>query len=51
MQKPMCARDDCDAIAQIFPPAHRISSPISSANGIFRPGAVDLFFTLMSFFS
>jgi hypothetical protein len=51
MQKLMRTRVVSDAIAQQFPPAHRVSSLISSAGGIFLPGRVDLFFTRMSFFS
>jgi hypothetical protein len=51
LQKNVRARGERDAIVQEFPPAHRISSPISSASGIFRSDHVDLFFTRMSFFS
>jgi hypothetical protein len=51
LQKLMRARSERGAIAQKFPLAHRISSPISASSKIFRRDHVDLFFTPMSFFS
>jgi hypothetical protein len=51
LQKLMRARSERGAIAQKFPLAHRISSPISSSSEIFPSDPVDLFFTRMSFFS
>jgi hypothetical protein len=51
LQKVTRASSEHDAIAQKFPLARRRSSPISSANEIFPPHPVDLFFTPMSFFS
>jgi len=50
-KKLMRASIERDAIAQKFPLAHLISSPISSSSKSFRPDGVDLFFTRMSFFS
>jgi hypothetical protein len=51
LQKLMRASSERVTIAKKFPLAHRVSSPISSASGIFPADPVDLFFTRMSFFS